>query len=79
MRKLKPTQLASGPKLVDTPSTSPSLPRRQPPAPFVPCTVSTFFSEVDSRLLPASAFSLMSNYKLYNIARIRLNIAKSWL
>jgi hypothetical protein len=34
---------------------------------------------VDDRLLPAPAFSLMSNYKLYNVARIRLNIAKSWL
>src|SRR5215510_147656 len=75
MRRLKPTQWASGPKLIGKPKASPFLPRRRPPVPFVPCTrVSLFRSGHTS----APAFSLMSNYTLYNRVGLRLNIAKSW-
>src|SRR5215470_2178723 len=75
MRRLKPTQWASGPKLIGKPKASPFLPRRRPPVLFVPCTrVSLFRSGHTS----APAFSLMSNYTLYNRVGLRLNIAKSW-
>ena len=77
MRRLKPTQCASGPKLIDSANgfAVPAAPAAARAicsvhrTPFVPCTA------VDPR---RSTFSLVSNYTLYNVAGIRLNIAKSW-
>src|SRR4029078_3787072 len=75
MRRLKPTQCASGPKLTDKPMASPFLSRRRPPVPFVrlepfvPCTASIL-----------SAASIELGVKLYALHRRwhSAEYCKSW-
>src|SRR6478609_3334024 len=74
MRRLKPTQWASGPKLTGTAIDSPFLTRRRLPVPFVPCTATPTAKR--ARRPAILTLSLIPNYTLYNLPHIRLNIAK---
>jgi hypothetical protein len=73
MRKLKPTQNDSGPKLTDPATASPLR------APRFRCLVSPLANAIPQRLQLTNAWlahSLISNDILYNACYLRLNIRK---